>query len=81
MIFAAAAFVSERPHNYGSTASVAHIHSLYSVNIAGSPFQVMADKVDVVVRVTAAAVGFNVGFVNYIKAVNVTQNKELSIGG
>ena len=76
-----ARLVAERPHDDACAASVALIHSLDSVKVSRRPLEVMADKVNVVVRGAAAAVSFDICFIYHIEAVNVAEDKESGVGG
>ena len=61
-------------------ASVTQIHSLDSVKISRSPFDIAADKVDIIMRSGGTAVSFNIRFINDIKTVDVAEREELSVG-
>ena len=74
-------FVTERPHYNACTASVSQIHSLHSVKISGCPLRIMADKVNVIMRFTAAAVSFDIGFINNIKTVHIAKHNKLRVRG
>ena len=64
-----AGFVAQRPHNDARSASVSVIHPLDSVKISRRPGYIFADEVEIIVRLAAAAVSFDIGFIHHIEPV------------
>ena len=82
LTFIAARLVTETPHGNARVVFVSFVHSPDSVEVMRSPLDVVAQAVRVVgaVRHGIKAVGFNVGFVNGIKAVKVAHRQKDGVG-